>query len=56
MDGDAQNFLEEVQDRFSDLEDPRIATSRKHLLLDIPVITILAVMGGADDWTDLESK
>jgi predicted transposase YbfD/YdcC len=54
MDGEARDFLEGVQQCFSDLEDPRIAASCKHLLLDILVITILAVLCGADDWTDLE--
>ncbi len=55
MDGDAHDFLEGLQHCFSDLEDPRIAAAYKHLLLDILVITILAVICGADDWTDLET-
>jgi len=55
VDGETHDFLEGVQDCFSDLEDRRIAASCRHLLLDILVITILAVMCGADDWTDLET-
>jgi predicted transposase YbfD/YdcC len=55
MDGEAHDFLEGVQTCFSDLDDPRVVASCKHLLLDILVITILAVMCGADDWTDLET-
>ena len=37
MDGDTHDFLEGVQHCSSDLEDPRIAASCKHLLLDIVV-------------------
>ena len=55
MDGEAQSFLEGVKDCFSDLKDPRIAASCDHLLIDILAITVLAVICGADDWTDLET-
>lgn len=55
MEGAAQAFMEGLQSRFSELEDPRVAASCKHLLIDIVAITILAVASGGDDWTDLET-
>lgn len=55
MDGVAQEFMEGLRDRFAELEDPRVAASCAHLLIDILAITILAVASGADDWTDLET-
>ncbi len=38
---------------FSDVEDPR-SDNKRHLLLDIIVIAICAVICGADTWTDVE--
>jgi predicted transposase YbfD/YdcC len=55
MEGKALGFVEGVEHCFSDLKDPRIAASCDHLLIDILSITILAVICGADDWTDLET-
>ena len=55
MDGEAREFVAGLKEHFADLEDPRIAASCEHLLLDIIAITILAVICGADDWTDLET-
>ena len=37
-----------IQEYFKDLEDPRSTINRKHLLGDLIVICILAVLGGAD--------
>jgi predicted transposase YbfD/YdcC len=37
-----------ILDYFEDLEDPRSSINRKHLLGDLIVICILAVLGGAD--------
>jgi len=37
-----------IADYFSDLEDPRSSINRKHLLEDVMVICILAVIAGAD--------
>jgi len=55
MDDQAREFVEGLESCFAGLEDPRIAASCKHLLIDILAITILAVASGADDWTDLET-
>jgi len=39
-----------LQDAFGDLEDPRSEINRVHLLMEMVVITICAVICGADDW------
>ncbi len=41
-------------DHFTALADPRIDRSKKHLLGDILVIALAAVLGGADSWPDIE--
>ena len=43
-----------VAEHFSDLEDPRSDLGKRHLLLDIIVIAICAVVCGADDWVEVE--
>jgi predicted transposase YbfD/YdcC len=43
-----------ITEHFSDLEDPR-RYNRRHLLHDIIVIAICAVVGGADDWIEVET-
>ncbi len=55
MEGEAHEFVEGLRHHFAELKDPRIAASCHHLLLDIIAITVLAVICGADDWTDLET-
>ncbi len=39
---------------FEELEDPRMDRTKLHLLSDILVITICAVICGADEWTEIE--
>jgi predicted transposase YbfD/YdcC len=39
---------------FGDLEDPRIERARKHLLIDIVVIALCAVIANADSWVEIE--
>jgi predicted transposase YbfD/YdcC len=39
---------------FADLTDPRIDRTKKHLLGDILVIALGAVIGGAESWPDIE--
>lgn len=38
---------------FAALPDPRIDRTKKHLLVDIVVITLCAVMAGADSWEEI---
>ena len=39
---------------FDELEDPRMDRTKLHSLSDILVITICAVICGADEWTEIE--
>jgi hypothetical protein len=40
-------------EHFSDMDDPR-RENRRHLLIDIIVIAICAVICGANDWSAIE--
>ena len=40
---------------FPDIPDPRVNRTKKHLLKDILVIAILAVIAGAEGWEDIEN-
>ena len=44
-----------LSDHFSEIEDPRIERSKRHQLIDILTIAILAVICGADSWVGMES-
>jgi predicted transposase YbfD/YdcC len=44
-----------IQECFSDLTDPRMEGKIRHSLLDMVVITICAVVSGADTWVDVEA-
>ena len=39
---------------FSELEDPRCDHTKRHLLLDIVCLSVLAVIAGAEGWEDIE--
>lgn len=41
-------------DHFTEIADPRIERNRKHKLLDIIVLTVCAVISGAETWEDIE--
>jgi len=51
MDSDAPNTL---IDHFSALEDIRDPSRRRHLLIEILILAITAVLCGADGWTEIE--
>lgn len=42
-----------IEKHFGELKDPRIERTRLHKLIDILVITICAVICGADTWEDV---
>lgn len=42
-------------EHFAEIEDPRIERSKRHKLIDILTIAILAVICGADSWVAMES-
>lgn len=46
----SMQIYDSLQDSFGELEDPRSEINRVHLLMDLVVITICAVLCGADDW------
>jgi predicted transposase YbfD/YdcC len=43
-----------ISEHFAELEDPRVDRTKLHLLLDIIIIAICAVICGADDWVEIE--
>ena len=51
--------IEDLQTGFSnyfdDVPDPRVERTKQHLLKDILVIALLAVIAGADGWEDMEN-
>jgi hypothetical protein len=46
--------LAQLRARFATVPDPRVERTKAHLLLDIIVIAICAVICGADAWTEIE--
>lgn len=46
--------IELIKKHFSQIEDPRGKQGRLHKFTDIMVISILATICGADDWTEIE--
>jgi hypothetical protein len=51
---DGTEVVEGIRKCFASVPDPRVVGRCSHLLIDILTITILAVICGADDWTDIE--
>ncbi len=43
-----------IHEHFVTLQDPRIERTKRHALMDVVVIAILAVIAGADGWDDIE--
>ena len=43
-----------IEEHFGKIKDPRIGNATRHKLLDILVIAVLAVICGADGWSDVE--
>ncbi len=39
---------------FSEIVDPRIERTKRHLLSDILTLAVLAVIAGAEEWEDIE--
>ena len=44
-----------IVEYFAELTDPRVERTKRHLLLDIFVIALCAVICGAEGWVDLEA-
>jgi len=47
-------MLSSLQEHFSSMEDPRVERNKKHKLLDIIILTICAVVSGAEGWEAIE--
>jgi hypothetical protein len=43
-----------LQEAFDSLEDPRVERHKRHQLLDIIVLTLCAVISGAEGWEAIE--
>lgn len=43
-----------ISKHFSELEDPRVDRTKRHLLMDIIGLTICAVIGGCNGWVEVE--
>lgn len=52
---EASALLERLGSNFSDIPDPRVQRTRAHSLSDIIMMAILAVIGGAKGWEDIEN-
>ena len=48
------NTVGSLREHFPKLEDPRTDQGKRHKLMDIIAMTICAVIGGAEGWTDVE--
>src|SRR3990172_12767459 len=46
--------IDSFADHFANLQDPRLVARSKHKLLDLIVIAVLAMICGAEGWTDME--
>ena len=44
-----------LQEHFAELTDPRVDRGKLHLLLDILLIALCAVLCGADTWVEIEA-
>jgi hypothetical protein len=44
-----------IQEYFATVTDPRVDRTKLHLLLDILVMAICAVICGADTWVEMEA-
>ena len=44
-----------IQEYFATVTDPRVERTKLHLLMDILVMAICAVICGADSWVEMEA-
>jgi len=50
-----ESAFDRLKAHFADLPDPRAQHSIEHLLIDIVMITICAVICGAESWVEIEN-
>ncbi len=51
----SESMIASLKDYFGGLDDPRAEHSIDHLLMDIVLITICAVICGAESWVEIEN-
>lgn len=51
---DSFEITSKFQEYFTEVKDPRVEKTRLHSLTDIIIISILAVIAGAEGWEDIE--
>ncbi len=51
---DSFDITSKFQEYFTEISDPRVEKTRRHLLTDIITISILAAIAGAKGWEDIE--
>jgi hypothetical protein len=51
----ATELSQHLQSYFSEIQEPRVGRTRAHLLQDILLISVLAVIAGAKGWEDIET-
>ncbi len=49
-----KQWLSDWQEAFTEVEDPRVDRTKRHLLMDILTISLCAVISGCDSWEDVE--
>ena len=54
MEDQPREVVDGIRRCFAGVTDPRVVARCDHLLIEILTIAILAVLCGADDWTDIE--
>lgn len=52
--GQNNETIQLIENHFSQIEDPRGLQGRRHKFTDIMIISILATICGADEWTEIE--
>lgn len=50
----ATKAVSPLADYFKDIKDPRIERNKRHRLLDVIVVSLLAILCGAEGWEDIE--
>jgi len=55
MSRDDKHIAITITSYFDDMPDPRIDRSKLHPLSDIVLLTLIAVLGGADNWVHIEN-
>lgn len=50
----SKSTISELFEHFKTVKDPRVEGTKDYALLDIIVIAVCAVIGGADDWVEIE--